>query len=104
MFAKDIIEVGADGLIFEPVNDFGYMAENFGDTVCLVGSYVDCKDMTFEKWDKVKNDIDRTLIYVKNGKCKGLIFAVGNHIPGNVSDQICEKYINYLLARSAIVQ
>jgi hypothetical protein len=96
MFAKDIIEAGADGLIFEPVNDFGFMAENFGDSVCLVGSYVDCRDMTLEKWDKVKNEIDRTLNYVKNGKCKGLIFAVGNHIPPNVPDWICENYITYL--------
>lgn len=96
IFAKDIINSGADGLIFEPVNDFGFMVENFGDSVCLIGSYVDCRDMTFEKWEKIKNDIDRTLKYVKEGKCKGLIFAVGNHIPANVSDNICDKYINYL--------
>jgi len=96
MFAEDIVKAGADGLIFEPVNDFGYMVENFGDSVCLIGSYVDCRDMTFGKWEKIKNDIDRTLSLVKNGKCKGLIFAVGNHIPPNVSDEICDKYINYL--------
>lgn len=96
IFAEDIILAGADGLIFEPVNDFGFMVENFGDSICLVGSYVDCRDMTLGKWEKVKNDIDRTLFFVKKGKCKGLIFAVGNHIPANVSDEICDKYINYL--------
>ncbi|MCS7181034.1 MAG: hypothetical protein NZ891_06770, partial [bacterium] len=96
IFAKDIIEVGADGLIFEPVDDFEYMVENFGDIVCLIGSFVDCRDMTLKKWEKVKNDIDRTFEFVENGKCKGLIFAVGNHIPANVPDEICDKYINYL--------
>ncbi|MFN4227035.1 MAG: uroporphyrinogen decarboxylase family protein [Candidatus Ratteibacteria bacterium] len=96
MFAKDIIEVGADGLIFEPVCDFGFMVENFGTSVCLVGSYVDCRDMTMGKWEKVKNDIDKTLNYVKNRKCKGLIFAVGNHIPANITDEMCDKYIKYL--------
>ncbi|MCM8809172.1 MAG: hypothetical protein NC917_07015 [Candidatus Omnitrophica bacterium] len=96
MFAKDIVEAGADGLIFEPVNDFGFMVENFGEDICLIGSYVDCRDMTMGKFEKVKNDIDKTLSYVKKGKCKGLIFAVGNHIPANISDEMCEKYINYL--------
>jgi len=96
IFAKDIVEAGADGIIFEPVNDFGFMAENFGDSVCLVGSFVDCKDMTFNRWEKVKGDIDKTVEYVKRGKCRGLIFAVGNHIPANVPDEMCDRYINYL--------
>lgn len=94
IFAKDIIEAGADGLIFEPINDFKFMAENFGDCACLVGSFVDCRDMTLGKWEKVKEDIDKTFKIAE--KCKGLIFAVGNHIPANVPDWICEKYINYL--------
>lgn len=94
ILAKDIIEAGADGLIFEPVCDFGFMAKNFGDSVCLVGSFVDCRDMTLGKWEKVKEEIDKTFKYAE--KCKGLIFAVGNHIPANVPDWICENYINYL--------
>ncbi|PIP16236.1 MAG: hypothetical protein COX46_03525, partial [bacterium (Candidatus Ratteibacteria) CG23_combo_of_CG06-09_8_20_14_all_48_7] len=53
IFANDIVKAGADGLIFEPVNNFKFMAENFGDSVCLVGSAVDCRDMTFNKWEQV---------------------------------------------------
>jgi len=60
-FAHDIAQAGADGFIFEPCVDFGYMANNFGQTHCLVGSFVDCRDLTFDKWDNVQADIDRTL-------------------------------------------
>ncbi|MBA2124609.1 hypothetical protein B9J78_06745 [bacterium Unc6] len=93
-FAGDVVKAGADGLIFEPVNDFEFMVERFGDSVCLVGSSVDCRDMTFGKWDKVKADIDKTLKLAK--KCKAVIFAVGNHIPANIPDDMCQLYIDYL--------
>ncbi|MBI4979115.1 MAG: hypothetical protein HZC28_16665 [Spirochaetes bacterium] len=96
-FAKDIVATAhADGLIFEPMNDFEYMVNNFGGTSCLVGSAVDCRDMTFGKWDKVKADMDRTFMLAE--KCKGLIFAVGNHIPANISDDMCDRYIDYFRA------
>lgn len=93
-FAEDVVKAGADGLIFEPVNDFEFMAERFGDSVCLIGSAVDCRDMTFGSWEKVKTDMDKTFKLAE--KCKGLIFAVGNHIPPNVSDEMCDLYINHL--------
>ncbi len=94
-FAEDIVLAGADGLIFEPVNDFGWMAERFGQSHCLVGSYVDCRDMTFGRWDKVKADMDRT--FALACKCKGVIFATGNHLPGNIPEEMMEKYIAYFL-------
>jgi len=93
-FAADVVKAGADGLIFEPVNDFGWMAERFGNSVCLVGSFVDCRDMSFGSWETVKDSMDRTFDIAE--KCKGVIFAVGNHIPANVPDDMMDKYINYL--------
>jgi hypothetical protein len=95
-FAEDIVAAGADGLIFEPMNDFGWMAERFGQSHCLVSSYVDCRDMTFDRWDKVKDDMDRTFALAQT--CKGIIFATGNHLPGNIPDEMMEKYIAYFLA------
>ena len=94
-FAGDVVKAGADGLIFEPCMDFGYMVDNFGQDVCLVGSYVDCVDVTFEKWDKVKNDIDRTFEKLK--ECKGAIVAVGNHLPANIPEHMLDKYFDYML-------
>jgi hypothetical protein len=93
--AGDLADAGADGFIFEPMNDFGYMAGSFGQTKALVGSYVDCRDMTFGKWEQVKADIDRTLEASK--KCKGLIFAVGNHLPANIPEAMIENYLSYLM-------
>jgi hypothetical protein len=94
-FAEDIVEAGADGLIFEPCMDFGYMADRFGSSAALIGSYVDCRDLTFNKWEKVKADMDRTFEAAK--RCKGLIFAVGNHLPANISDEMLDLYLDYFV-------
>ena len=96
-FAGDVVEAGADGLIFEPCMDFGNMVDQFGKDVCLVGSYVDCRDLTFEHWDKVKEDIDKT--FEKLQDCKGAIVTVGNHLPPNIPSHMLEKYFNYLLPK-----
>jgi hypothetical protein len=96
-FAEDIVAAGADGLIFEPLVDFGYMADTFGRTTCLVGSYVDCRDMTFGNVAKVRADIDRT--FRKLERCKGAIVAVGNHLPGNIPADAMDGYIGYLGTR-----
>ena len=96
-FAEDIVQAGADGLIFEPCNDFGWMAERFGQTCCLIGSFVDCRDLTFGKWDKVKADMDRTFATIRS-QCKGVVFATGNHLPGNIPEEMMEKYISYFRA------
>ena len=93
MFAGDILDAGADGLIFEPMNDFEYMAREFGKNTCLVGSAVDCRDMTFGKWEQVRFDMEKTLRLAE--KCRGYIFAVGNHIPANISDDMCDKYFSF---------
>jgi hypothetical protein len=96
-FAADVAEAGADGFIFEPCMDFGCMVDNFGQTHCLVGSFVDCRDLTFDKWDKVQADIDRT--FERLSDCKGAIVAVGNHLPPNIPNEMLDKYFNYLLPK-----
>jgi len=93
-FGQDIADAGADGFIFEPSNDFGLMVERFGSSHALVGSAVDCRDMAFGSWETVRGSIDRTLDLAK--KCKGLILAVGNHIPANVPDEMLDRYFEYL--------
>jgi len=97
MFTDDIAGAGADGFIFEPMNDFALMAEKYGSSHCLVGSKVDCVDLTLGKWEKVKSDIDDTFRIAE--KCRGFIFAVGNHLPANVPHDIRDKYLAYLLEK-----
>jgi len=96
-FAPDVAEAGADGFIFEPCMDFGHMVDNFGKTHCLIGSFVDCRDLTFGKWDKVREDIDRTFDRLED--CNGAILAVGNHLPPNIPDEMLDKYFEHLLPK-----
>jgi len=96
-FAADIVAAGADGLIFEPMMDFGFMVSSFGSTTCLIGSYVDCRDLTFGNLAKVRSDVDRTL--EKLAACRGAIVAVGNHLPGNIPADAMDAYIGYLRPR-----
>ena len=95
-FAADIVEAGADGLIFEPDNDWEFMTREFGSTTVLVGSAVDCRDMAFADWETVRRSIDRTLELAAD--CKGVILAVGNHLPANIPAEMMDRYIEYLKA------
>lgn len=94
MFMKDVAECGADGFIFEPSNDFDYVVENFGRTHCIVGSKVGCKTLTFGTWEQVKREMDETAALAR--RCKGFIWAVGDHMPANIGDGMCLKYLDYL--------
>lgn len=95
-FAEDIVNAGADGLIFEPCNDFGFMVERFGGSKVLIGSFVDCRDMTLGKWDVVRSCLDKTLELAK--KYNGIMIAVGNHLPPNIPSDMMDRYIEYLKA------
>jgi hypothetical protein len=53
--------------------------------------------MAFRPWETVRESVDRTLELAR--RCKGLILAVGNHIPANVPDEMCDRYIKYLSSR-----
>ena len=96
-FMPDLAEAGADGFIFEPCNDFDWVVDHFGQTHCLVGSFVDCRDLTFSRWDEVERDLART--FERLADCKGAILAVGNHLPPNIPPEMLDKYFDYLLSR-----
>jgi len=94
-----LTEAGADGFIFEPFVDFGMMAERFGQSHCLVGSFVDCRDLTFRNEERVKEDVERTFTALEN--CRGAILAVGNHLPPNIPPEMLDLYYGRLLPRLA---
>lgn len=94
MFLEDIAACGADGFIFEPCNDFETMVQRFGGHYMLAGSKVDCRTMSFGSWDKVKAEIDATLALTRG--LPGYMFAVGNHIPANVTDEMCLRFMDDL--------
>ena len=82
MFVDDIVEAGADGLIFEPMLPLAPVVEKYGKSHVIVGSMVDCRTMTFGTRDDIGREIDATLELARD--CPGFVFAVGNHIPSNV--------------------
>jgi len=43
--------------------------------------------------------MDRTFELAR--RCKGLIFAVGNHLPANIPTNIMRRFIEYFLAHRA---
>jgi hypothetical protein len=96
-FAEDIVGAGADGLIFEPCNDFAFMVERFGGIHCLCGSCVDCRDLTFGSWEKVERDIARTFELLR--RCRGGIVTVGNHLPANIPDAMMDRYLAAVLPK-----
>ena len=96
-FAEEVVAAGADGLCFEPCNDFGRMVEKFGQTTCLIGSAVDCRELTLGHWDEAKRQIDRTFELLS--RCKGAILAVGNHLPANIPDDMMDAYFAEVLPR-----
>lgn len=91
MFLEDIAACGADGFIFEPSNDFDKIVRTFGGHSLLVGSKVDCRTLTFGTWEQVQAEIDATLALTRG--LPGFMFAVGNHIPANVTDERCLRYM-----------
>jgi len=95
-FMPDLAAAGADGFIFEPTNDWQYMVEHFGQTHCLVGSDVDCRDLSFGSWETVRRTLDRTFSLA--ARCRGIILAVGNHLPPNIPEPMMDRYIEYLKA------
>lgn len=99
MFMDDIADAGAEGFIFEPCNSFENISKKYGQSHCLVGSCVDCRTLTFSDKDSIQKEIDTTLKHAKN--CKGLFFAVGNHIPSNVPVENAMHYMEYLKANWA---
>lgn len=96
-FAMDVANAGADGFIFEPCMDFAHMAQTFGQTHCLVGSFVDCRDLTFGTWEKVKKSLDQTFKHLED--CRGAIITVGNHLPPNIPEPMLDRYFEYLLPK-----
>ena len=96
MFMEDAAACGVDGFFFEPGNDFERIVKTFGGSHVIIGSTVDCRTMTFGAWEQVKAEIDATLALTRG--LPGFMFTVGNHIPANVSDEMCLQYLDYLRA------
>ncbi len=79
-FVDDLAEAGADGFIFEPLTDLGYVVKHYGQTHVIIGN-ADCRVLTFGTPREVRHEVRRVMDKGRN--CPGYFFAVGNHIPAN---------------------
>mgnify|MGYP001025351258 FL=1 len=97
MFVGDVVDAGADALCFEPMMPLEPVAAEYGQTHCLISSCVDARTLTFGTREQIGTEIDATLALAD--RCKGLMFAVGNHIPSNVPVDNALFYLEYLRQR-----
>jgi uroporphyrinogen-III decarboxylase len=88
------VEAGADALCFEPMMALEPVVQKYGQSHCLLASKVDARTLTFGTQAQIQAEIDATLQLAP--ACKGLIFAVGNHIPSNVPVENALFYFDYL--------
>ncbi len=93
-FVDDIVDAGADGLIFEPMTNLEYVVERYGKTKCIISSKVDCRTLTFGTPEQIRYEVDETIKLAR--QCKGFICAVGNHIPSNIPVDNGLYYFDYL--------
>ena len=93
-FVADVAAAGADGFIFEPMTLLEPVVEQFGQTHVIVSSKLDARTLTFGTKDQIKAEIDATLQLAQ--RCRGFMFAVGNHIPSNVPVENALFYFDYL--------
>lgn len=92
VFVEDLMEAGADGFIFEPCMDFGWMVAHCGGSHCLAGSYVDCRDLAAGRLEKVDADIDRTFQALEG--VRGALIAVGNHLAPDIPPEVLKHYFD----------
>ena len=96
-FSEHLGAAGANSFVLERVLDVAVLASRFGGSHCLVGSGVDCRDLTFRHRDQVHQALDRTFAALR--QCRGAILAVGNHLPPNIPDDMLDLYFGELLPR-----
>jgi hypothetical protein len=93
-FADDIVEAGADGLIFEPMMALNPVVEKYGKSHVIMGSKVDCTTLALKGKAEIQAEIDATLPLAM--ECPGFFFAVGNHMPANIPLENGLFYFDYL--------
>ncbi|MGI6368580.1 MAG: uroporphyrinogen decarboxylase family protein [Anaerolineae bacterium] len=82
LFVDDLVEAGADALCFEALTPLEPVVERYGQTHALLSSKVDARTLTFGNREGILAEVRATVALGR--RCRGLVAAVGNHIPSNV--------------------
>jgi len=92
-FMDDIVDAGADGLIFEPCNNLETIVSKYGQTHSLFGG-VDCRTLTFKSIPEIEEEVRRTSALAL--KCPGFFLGCGNHFPANIPLENGLAYFKFL--------
>ena len=86
----DLVQVGVDGIIFEPLVDLKWMAEDYGRKIALIGN-ADVKILTNGTTTDAVAEVERC-VEQANG-CPGYAFCASGTIAYNVPTANVEAYI-----------
>lgn len=79
-FVEDLVGVGVDGFVMEPMTDMAYVADRYGRSHFFIGN-ADTRVLLAGSPSDIDAEVDRCLSIGKD--CPGYFLAVGNHIPPN---------------------
>jgi hypothetical protein len=82
LFVDDVVAAGADVLCFERLTPLAPVVERYGQTHGIISSQVDARTLTFGTPAEIREEVEQTIALARG--CRGLVVAVGNHIPSNV--------------------
>jgi len=86
-------------LCFEPMTAMEPVVAKYGQTHGIISSKVDARTLTFGSKAQIAAEVDATVALAP--QCRGLMVAVGNHIPSNVPVESAVYYMDYLRERWA---
>ncbi|HEY3333070.1 MAG TPA: uroporphyrinogen decarboxylase family protein [Capsulimonadaceae bacterium] len=92
-FMDDIVDAGADGLVFEPMNDLELIVRKYGKTHALLGG-VDCRTLTFGTLEAIEAEVRSQMELAR--ECPGFMYAAGNHFPANIPLANGLAYLEYV--------
>ena len=92
-FMDDVVDAGANALVFEPDNDLRTIVEKYGRTHALLGG-VDCRTLTFGTIEDIEEEVRWKMDLAR--KCPGFFFGVGNHFPANIPLENGLAYFGFL--------
>jgi len=87
---EDLVQVGVNGIIFEPMVDLKWMAENYGDKIMLIGN-AEVKTLTQGTVEDSAAEAERCA--KQAGQCGGYAFCASGCIAYNVPLENVEAYI-----------
>jgi len=97
-FLDDLVSIGVDGFMVEPLVDLEYLAGKFGKNKVIIGG-IDTRVLTFGDKKAIRSEVERVTHIFRN--CSGYSYMASGSLPGNIPLEnllyyfdICKEYGN----------